>query len=265
MVHIEAPARIQSLFRYPIKGLNGEALQSAHVEAGGGLPLDRAYAIAHGVTQFDPQAPVYLQKIHFLALMTHPRLAELHVSFRESDHEIRVARRDVPEFVTSLTTEQGRAEFATYLDEFIGSEAKGRPRVVTAHNHMFTDIRDRCLSVQNLASIAALGAQAGLKLDPLRFRANVYLTGLAPWVERTWEKGAVFSLGEVRLRVLKPISRCNAINVDLDTARIDSNLPLLLRERFEGNYMGVYAQVIDGGTVHEGAVVTVPTPGEIIA
>lgn len=255
-------AHVNGLYRYPVKGLMGERLQSAQLDVGCGMPLDRAYAIAHGTTQFDPDAPTYLQKTYFLALMTHPRLAGLRVSFEEMRHEIQVERQGAPAFTANLSDEVGRAAFSAYLDEFIGGEAKGTPRVVTARGHMFSDVRDRCLSVLNLASIAALSEQAGQVLDPQRFRANVYVDGLDPWDERSWAKGAEISLGDVRLRVLKPISRCAAINVNLQSARVDCNLPLLLKERFERNFMGVYAEVIGGGTVHDGAPVTPPASEE---
>ena len=49
--------RIEYLYRYPVKGLTAEALDSAEVEAGGCIPWDRAFALAQGDAGFDPAAP----------------------------------------------------------------------------------------------------------------------------------------------------------------------------------------------------------------
>ncbi len=49
--------RVDRLYRYPVKGLSAEALEAAHVEAGGALPWDRAFALAQGDAPFDPASP----------------------------------------------------------------------------------------------------------------------------------------------------------------------------------------------------------------
>ena len=46
--------RIEYLYRYPVKGLTAEALEQAEVETGGAIPWDRAFALAHGDSGFDP-------------------------------------------------------------------------------------------------------------------------------------------------------------------------------------------------------------------
>ena len=47
--------RIEYLYRYPVKGLTAEALESAEVEAGGCIPWDRSFALAQGNSGFDPR------------------------------------------------------------------------------------------------------------------------------------------------------------------------------------------------------------------
>ena len=62
----EAVMRIEYLYRYPVKGLTAEALETAEVEPGGCIPWDRAFALAQGDSGFDPAAPVWLQKMNFM-------------------------------------------------------------------------------------------------------------------------------------------------------------------------------------------------------
>ncbi len=71
-------AKIQSIYRYPIKGLTPEPLARALLTPGQTIPGDRLYAIENGPSGFDPAAPSYLSKTHFLMLMKNERLANLH-------------------------------------------------------------------------------------------------------------------------------------------------------------------------------------------
>ena len=70
-------ASIQSIYRYPVKGLSPEALTRVTLAPGLTLPADRAYAIENGPSGFDPAAPQYFPKQRFLMLMRNERLAAL--------------------------------------------------------------------------------------------------------------------------------------------------------------------------------------------
>src|SRR5437762_2800107 len=78
-------------------------------------------------------------------------------------------------------------------DDFLPGEVEGPWRVVEAPGHAFADARrkpnataDQYVSLINLASIAALEGSIGAKVDPLRFRANVYFDGMPAWTELDW-------------------------------------------------------------------------------
>jgi len=47
--------------------------------------------------------------------------------------------------------------------------------------------------------------------------------------------------------VVSPITRCAATTVNPATARRDVNVPRELMQHFGHNYMGVYAEVLEGG------------------
>jgi uncharacterized protein YcbX len=88
-------------------------------------------------------------------------------------------------------------------------------------------------------------------VHPLRFRANLYVRGWPAWHEFDLF-GHTLAIGEARLKVVKRITRCAAINVDPDTAARDLNIPQSLMQRFGHADCGVYAEVIAGGTAAEG-------------
>ena len=70
-------AKIQSIYRYPVKGLSPEPLSQAHLGVGATVPGDRLYAIENGPSGFDPAAPRYQPKQRYLMLMRNERLATL--------------------------------------------------------------------------------------------------------------------------------------------------------------------------------------------
>src|SRR5215470_17969543 len=76
--------RVQSIYRYPVKGLTPELLASSVLEIGKTLPADRRYAIENGPSGFDPAAPSYLPKQRFLTLMKNERLARLDTHFHDA-------------------------------------------------------------------------------------------------------------------------------------------------------------------------------------
>src|ERR1019366_7474286 len=103
----------------------------------------------------------------------------------------------------------------------------------------------------NLASVRDLEQRLGRPLDPLRFRANLYVDGWAAWAENDWE-GRPMKLGEVSTKVFKPIVRCAAPGVDPTTAVRDLDIPAELFRLYGHPHCGIYVQVTAGGTIREG-------------
>ena len=83
-------------------------------------------------------------------------------------------------------------------------------------------------------------------IDPIRFRANVYFDGAAAWCEHNWI-GAEIALGTARLRVVSPITRCAATQVNPATAARDLDIPAALNRYFGHINMGIYAEVLSAG------------------
>jgi uncharacterized protein YcbX len=124
---------------------------------------------------------------------------------------------------------------------------------------MFSDVREKCLSLINLASVRDLERVVRRPVDPLRFRANLYVEGLAAWAEFDWSGGEI-EMGGARLRVIGRIERCTATNVDPETAARDMNIPLALQRGFGHVDMGIYAKVLTAGEITVGDRIIVPDP-----
>jgi uncharacterized protein YcbX len=246
-----AEGTIQSIYRYPVKGLSPQALPQVTLTVGGTLPADRAYAIENGPTGFDPAHPAYFPKQRFLMLMRNERLAALKTGYDEQNHTLTIEHegRDVAR--GDLRTAEGRAAIEAFMAAFCADELKGPPKVLAGEGHSFSDVAKNVVSIINLASVAAVETAVGAPVDPLRFRANLYVAGWPAWHEFDL-MGEELSAGGARLKVVKRIVRCAATNVDPQTVIRDMDIPPTLMRTFDHMVCGVYAEVIGAGDVRSG-------------
>jgi uncharacterized protein YcbX len=240
--------RIEAIYRYPVKGLTAEALEQAALTPGLTLPEDRRFALAQGDAPFDPETPTWLPKHHFGCLMVNARLALVHSAFDARSGDLMLRLPSQPPLVASTRSEDGRTAIAAALAAYLGEEARGTPRFLDVPGHSFSDVPAKVVSIIGLSSLHALEQASGTRLDPLRFRANVYVSGGSPWAEFDWI-GQEIQLGQARLRVVKRIVRCPATEVNPTTGERDAKPPRWLREHFGHTHLGVYAEVVEGGRI----------------
>jgi len=246
--------RVSMLYRYPVKGLTPEPLQSVSLAPGETLPFDRAYAIENGPGRFDPEAPRHLSKISFLMLMRDERLATLRSAFDDATRTLTISRGGKPVVSGRLDTQLGRQLIEQFIADHMKAELRGAPKIVHAPGHSFSDVAAKCVHIVNLASVRELSRVVGREVDPLRFRANVYLDGLAPWAEFDWLDKPI-EIGPVRLNVFARTTRCEATSVDPATGARDMAIPAELVRAWGHQDFGVYAKVVAGGLIAAGAPV----------
>jgi uncharacterized protein YcbX len=256
MPEMQGP-HVKSLYRYPVKGLTPEPLERVVLTVGETLPFDRAYAIENGPGRFDPAAPRHLPKISFLMLMRDERLATLRTSFEDATETLTVFRDGRQVARGQLTTPLGRQLIEQFFAAYMRAELRGPPKIVRAPGHSFSDVAAKCVHIVNLASVRELERTLGRPVDPLRFRANLYLEGLAPWAEFGW-LGQSIGIGPVRLSVFARTSRCEATNVDPARGVRDMAIPAHLQRTWGHDDFGVYAKVASGGEVSPGTTITLP-------
>ncbi len=248
---------IANIYRYPIKGLTPEPLQSVELSPGQTLPFDRAYAIENGPGRFDPQAPRHLPKITFLMLMRDERLATLRAKFDDTTQTLTIFRDGKQVARGQLATPLGRQLIEQFIAAYMKTELRGAPRIVHADGHSFSDVSAKCVHIVNLASAQEIGRTLGRPVDPLRFRANLYLEGVEPWAEFNWLDKEI-SVGPARLKVFARTQRCDATNVDPSTGARDMAIPAHLLRTWGHQDVGIYAKVLEGGNIAVGAPVAVP-------
>ena len=253
------PAQIASLYRYPVKGLSPEPLPRVALGVGQTLPADRRYAIENGPSGFDPAAPAWMPKSYFLMLMRNERLAGLRSHFEDNTHLLTIRENGRVVARGDLETAEGRAAIEAFFATNFAGELKGPPKVISGGGHSFSDVAKKVVSIINLGSAAAIEAIVGLPVHPLRFRANLYVSGWPAWHEFEL-LGQTLAIGDARLKVVKRITRCAAINVDPESAARDLDIPPTLMRRLGHTECGIYAEVVAGGTIGVGDAIATEAP-----
>ena len=255
-------AQITGLYRYPVKGLSPEPLPEVTLDVGETFPADRRYAIENGPSGFDPEAPAWLPKPHFLMLMRNERLAGLETRFDDRTHLLTIRKGGEVAARGDLETAEGRAAIEQFFTARFAEDLKGLPKVLSAAGHSFSDVARKVVSIINLASVGAVENLVDWAVHPLRFRANIYVTGWPAWQEFEL-LNRTLAIGDVRLKVVKRIKRCAAVNVDPDTAVRDLEIPAALQRRLGHADCGIYAEVISGGMVRIGDPIAAEEPRSV--
>lgn len=248
---LENQPEVTCICRYPVKGFAPEKLDMITLEAGQTVPFDRAWAIENGAGRFDPQDPKTLPKINFLMLMRNERLAALDIEFDEDSRTLTLFRSGKQVAKGALETPIGRQLIEQFIAGYMPDDLRGAPRIVHAPGHSFSDVSMKCVHIVNLASVGDLERTMGKPVDPLRFRANIYVDSDRPWTEFDWVENEI-TIGEVEFDVVARTDRCDATNVDPETAERDMALPETLLRAYGHRDFGVYAMVSKGGTVKTG-------------
>ncbi len=236
---------VSEVVRYPVKSMAGVPTESAFL-GWHGLAGDRRFAFRR------------LGDDSGFPWLTASRLAELLLYHPFGLDE--TADEPLPSHVR---THDGRhlelrsAELAREVAERLGSAVE-----LMKIKHGIFD--DASVSVISLATIAGIGREAGMDLDPRRFRANILLeTGdSTPFLEDAWVGGTlVFGDGEPgpAVSVTARDVRCMMINLDPDTG-IQDPRALKTAVRLNENNAGVYGTVVQTGTILVGQPVSLVLP-----
>jgi hypothetical protein len=232
-----------------VKGFTPEPLDRARLSAGAYFPCDRLYAVEDGPSGFDPAAPAHVSKQRFTVLAKLPKVARVRTRYDEATGVLSAEADGFPSIQACLKNAAGRAAFAAWLGDFLGEDASGPLQVLAAPGgHRFMDHPQGYVSVINLASVRAIEARVGRPLDPLRFRANLYVEGWPAWAELGSE-GKTVRLGGASGRVFKSITRCMATDVDPTSGDRDADVTGVLFRDFNHVLCGVYVAIEHDGDV----------------
>jgi uncharacterized protein YcbX len=250
---------VESLWRYPVKSMRGEQLQSAFAGFSG-IYGDRIYAFR------DAAAPAGFP---YLTAREREHMLLFQPLFRNATHAAKPANQDeaeaLPPGVTpiygdadDLLVDVQTPEGATHavddpaLLHLLKQGLRERHQLhLMRSERALTDCRP--VSLFSLQTVQQLSGDLGVSLDKRRFRANLYLDLHATdgFVEDQFV-GHTLRIGEkVSLAILERDPRCKMITLDPDTAEANPAVMKHVAHARDGK-VGIYAAVLTEGTLHPG-------------
>lgn len=228
-----------ALFRYPVKAMAAEVLES--VEIGwNGLTGDRRWAfVREGLVR---------SGFPWLTIRERSEMGKYRPRFVEPDR---------PELsATIVRTPSG--EDVDVVDPALAAELGYGASLIRQSRGVFDAMP---LSLITTQTLAALGSIVGYSMDPRRFRPNLLIAGNEdnPFMEDEWI-GCVLQIGGMSMRVDRRDKRCVVVNVDpLTAARNPGVLRAIAQER--QSCLGVYGSIVEPGRVSVGDAVTLEREG----
>lgn len=230
MISSEAPVvgHVAGTFRYPVKSMAGESPDGVEL-SWHGVAGDRRWAFVRPGQEANG--------FPWQTIREQPRMWRFTARLREPDRPNRSAV-DVatPDGSVLAVTDPG-------LPDLIGT-GLGLMRL---HRGLFDSMP---LSLISTATVADLCRDIGIEPDPRRFRPNLLVETVTPYVEDGWVSRTL-RIGDAVVRCDRRDPRCVIINVDPDSARTDpAMLRVVAAER--QSCAGVYASVVQPGRVAVG-------------
>ena len=250
--------QVESLWRYPIKSMAGEALAEAFFGYAG-VYGDRAYAFLH--SRGPPGFP-YLTGAGAPADAAVPAAlpqrrgggdAAQSRGRRTSSPSCRRSIRSMSELEVEVATPSGQvlaADDPALLAMLAGDQPPPGLSLIRSHRAM-TDARP--VSLISLKPSVNSATRSAIALDKRRFRANIYAQlGTAQGFGEAAFVGRRLQIGHrVIVAVLDQDARCKMITIDPDTAEETPNIMRNVARAHGGN-AGVYCAVLIEGVVRPG-------------
>lgn len=254
---------IENLWRYPVKSMRGEKMENVFMGFPG-IFGDRCFAFKNSASRKGfPYLSATAQEImlRYQPKFRYPEKSVKPPNLAEAmkiQPGVNPADGNPEDFALDVLTPSGEVlpldspALAAQLCEGL----RGENQLTLVHSdRALTDCRP--LSFISLQTIRQIEAEAGIPIDPRRFRANIYLdlTSGDGFAEDEFV-GRRLRIGEkAEIMVLERDPRCKMISLDPETGEHN---PEILRQvaQVHENFAGVYCAVLIEGVLSVGDVIT---------
>ena len=252
-------ASVESVWRYPVKSMRGETLDTVFVGFAG-VYGDRLYAfkISTAVAGFPYLTARELRELLlYQPKFRDPQKAATPPNLKEAEDlepGITSVYADMEELVVDIVAPSGEVlavDDPELIEKLSGQLNDGEKLTLLRSHRSMTDCRP--VSLISTQTVDRLTEECGTQIDKRQFRANIYLDlGSADGFTEDEFVGKTLAIGpKVVVSILERDPRCAMITLDPETAKAN---PLALRHvtRARDGMAGVYAAVLIEGTVRCG-------------
>ena len=236
----------------PVKSLSFESIESCEIKKDLGILNDRIFAFSRII---DSKKAYVVEKNpnkrsinNFLTLKNSPVLNKYNFTYKEKKLALML---DGKELISVLANDKEQrlllvnklkkleSSLITPISLLRNSEF---PFFDTTHN----DKVFNSISLINLNSVEDFGNKINEKVEPQRFRGNLYVKGIDAWQERNWI-GKTIKINNLLFKVERHIPRCVAINLKPKTDDNSLNLLQSLKKTYNHFDMGIYLRSLNDG------------------
>jgi uncharacterized protein YcbX len=224
---------VRALYRYPVKSMAAEALDSC-TAGWHGFAGDRRWAFIRAGSE--------RSGFPWLTIREKPDLWRYEPRFLDP--------AEVESSVTMVRTPKGAD--LDVADPALARELGEGVRVMKQYDGIFDTFPLSLLTVQSVEGLADLLTQP---LTALRFRPNLLVdaSGAGPFPEDGWA-GATLRVGSLRLRLDKRDQRCMMVNVDPVTLEANPGVLRAIAQERQACF-GMYGSTVEPGVVSVGDAV----------
>ncbi len=240
---------VDQIWRFPVKSLGSERISKAIFKKDKTLVGDRIWALTYENSRFDLKHPTWYPSQVFLRCTIAPLFAAVHTKINSEDNTITFSHPSLESIRLNLEHESHRQQFVNWVLPICPQNGPKPSELCRVPERGITDTEYPSVSLNSMSSLRDLSKRVGVSLNPQRFRGNIWIEGLEPWSELEFV-GKEVKVGEVRLRVIEPIIRCNTTKTNEATGIRDVDTLSALENAFGHKNFGIYCKVLSDGEVN---------------
>ena len=232
--------KIENLFYSPVKSISFEESESLNVLTERGIESDRIFAFVQNLDSNSIknliEDPKSRKLNNFLTLKNSPELNQY--NFTYAKNKLILKKKD--EIIISINpfSKNEKKLLCDKINQIILKDKK-LDLLMDEKNPFFDTMPNNSISLINKKSISDFSNKISTNIEIERFRANIYIDGIAAWEERDWI-GKTININNINFFVSDEISRCSATNLKPSTDIVTINLPNQLKKTYDHINMGLY-------------------------
>jgi uncharacterized protein YcbX len=243
---------VAHIWRHPIKSHGREALNEVHLTQAETMPWDRTWAVIHDAAKTDGHE--WAPCANFSRVAKAAKLQAISAELDE-DREVITLRHPELDDIRFCPNDETDA-FLQWVAPLMQTDRAQSAGIIRVPGRGMTDSDYPSISLNNIASNRAVETALSTPLALERWRGNIWLDSLEPWVEFDWI-GKTIRIGDCEMEVRERITRCLATTTNPDTGTRDADTLGALKDIWGHTDFGVYAQVTKTGGIKVGDTIEV--------
>ncbi|MCF6339719.1 MAG: MOSC domain-containing protein [Sulfurimonas sp.] len=262
---------VVSLFRYPIKSMAGEKLESTIINKEGVLG-DRSYALIDTTTNKIVSAKnprkwpdIFKYYAKYINEPTESNITEVEITF-PNNSTVKSTQEDINQVLSSafngtlklISTIPKKVQLEECFADIEEINQHGNVTEVNMANGTFFDLGIiHLLTTSTIKKCEELYADGNFHIN--RFRPNIVVdldSKELGFIENEWIGKNIAIGDEVILKIKEPSPRCIMTTLEQDNLPKDINILKTILKNNNGN-LGIYADVVQGGRIKNNDVIKI--------